>query len=233
MKNTKIVNTIKSINNICEVSADIKPEHSFKVVFSGESAVGKTSIIKQETIKEFNSQYQMTTCFDHSYKNFEIGDTIIRIQIWDTSGQELYKSLILNFYRSSLLAFVVFALDDINSFEKCENWLKEVRNLACDDIPIFLIGNKSDKKEDRQIKQEIIDKFVNDNNITYYCECSAMNGDGIDKVFKEAIRCLYNTYVVPTLNNKLLNGYTDEESKTFELKDTRYKSNCKECLCCE
>ena len=60
-----------------------------------------------------------------------------------------------------------------------------------------------------------------------------MNGDGIDTVFKEAIRCLYNTYVVPTLNNKLLNGYTDEESKTFELKDTRYKSNCKECLCCE
>lgn len=233
MKNTKLVDKITTITNIRELGEDFKPEHSFKVVFSGESGVGKTSIIKQETIKEFNSQYQMTTCFEHSYKNFEIGDTIIRIQIWDTSGQELYKALILNFYRSSLLAFVVFALDDINSFEKCENWIKEVRNFACDDIPIFLIGNKNDKKEERQINKEIINKFVNDYNITYYCECSAMNGDGINKVFKESIRCLYNTYVVPTLNNKLLNGYTEEETKSFELKETRYKGSCKECLCCQ
>ena len=71
-------------------------------------------------------------------------NSIVKLQIWDTSGQEIYKSLVNNFYRSSSLAIVVYSIDDKKSFEDASQWINEIKENAAEKIKIFLIGNKSD-----------------------------------------------------------------------------------------
>lgn len=71
-------------------------------------------------------------------------NTIVKLQVWDTSGQEIYKSLVTNFYRSSSLAVVVYSIVDRKSFEDVEQWINEIKVNASERIKIFLIGNKSD-----------------------------------------------------------------------------------------
>ena len=84
----------------------------------------------------------------------KLDKTVIKLQIWDTCGQEIYKSLVSNFYRNSSLAIIVYSIDNRESFEHAETWLKELKNQANPDVRIFLVGNKADLEESRQVKKE-------------------------------------------------------------------------------
>ncbi len=68
----------------------------------------------------------------------------MKLQIWDTCGQDVYKSLVTNFYRSSALAILCYSIDNRQSFENISNWLQELRSNSDESTKIFLIGNKSD-----------------------------------------------------------------------------------------
>ena len=151
------------------------------MVVIGESGVGKTSIVQRAKNKSDNN-YKSTVYFEHSWKNYLINDTVIRIMIWDTCGQELYHSIVKHFYKECLIAMIVFAIDD--------------------DIVIALIGNKTDLEKDRLINKEIVEQFVNKNKIDYYEECSALTGDKVEEIFKQCVRVIYNRFIVPILNNK-------------------------------
>jgi len=74
----------------------------------------------------------------------KINNTIIKLQIWDTCGQDVYKSLVANFYKSSSLAILCYSIDSRQSFENINNWLSELRNNALPETRVFLIGNKTD-----------------------------------------------------------------------------------------
>lgn len=216
--------------------ADIKlrPNYSFKLVITGEAGVGKTSIISRRTKSNFNTSYEPTLCFEHSWQNYRINDLIIRIQIWDTCGQELYHSLIRNFYRSSLVAFVVFSLNDLNSFEKLSTWLKEIKELGSADMVIYLIGNKKDTE--RKVPNNLIENLKQEHNIKYYIETSAKSGENIDQLFDDTLKILYEGFVLPILNDK---GSEHTKDSSFyrdrdyvDLNDPKNKLNCRECLCC-
>ena len=71
----------------------------------------------------------------------------MKLQIWDTCGQEIYRSLITNFYRNSSLAIIVYAIDDRQSYQDIEVWLKDLKTYSNPDIKVFLIGNKTDMEE--------------------------------------------------------------------------------------
>ena len=170
MKKQVLCDPLDDISKIIVTADDTKSEHNIKMVVIGESGVGKTSIVQRAKNKSDNN-YKSTVYFEHSWKNYLINDTVIRIMIWDTCGQELYHSIVKHFYKECLIAMIVFAIDDINSFEKCENWLKELKeNAGDDDIVIALIGNKTDLEKDRLINKEIVEQFVNKNKIDYYEE---------------------------------------------------------------
>jgi Ras-related protein Rab-11A len=74
----------------------------------------------------------------------KLNNTLIKLQIWDTCGQEVYKSLVANFYRQSSLALMVYSIENRSSFENIDMWMKELKNNSNPDIKIFLVGNKSD-----------------------------------------------------------------------------------------
>ena len=97
---------------ILDADQNMGPEYCFKLVMLGDSGVGKTSLVKYEINNQFIKNTDSTIIFEHSFKNFNILEKIVRLQIWDTCGQEIYRSLITNFYRNSSLAFIVFAIDE-------------------------------------------------------------------------------------------------------------------------
>ena len=97
-----------------EILPDDYPKYdlSFKIIIIGDSGVGKSCLSVKATKNIFENNYLATVGFEFFNFNLKLGERVIRLQIWDTCGQEIYRSLITNFYRNSSLAFIVFAVDE-------------------------------------------------------------------------------------------------------------------------
>ena len=134
--------------------------------------------------------------------NMRVNDKVIKLQIWDTCGQEIYKSLISNFYRNSSLAVLVYAIDNKESFSHVSNWLNDLKSQANDDIRIFLVGNKSDLEEERKVTKEEGEKYKLDQHLDLFMETSAKTGQNARNVLVEAAKILNNDYIKYNKNNK-------------------------------
>ena len=97
-----------------EVLSEDHPEYdlSFKVVVIGDSGVGKSCLSVKATKNIFDNEYSSTIGFEFFKYNLKIKDTVIRLQIWDTCGQEIYRSLVANFYRNASLAIIVYSINE-------------------------------------------------------------------------------------------------------------------------
>ena len=122
---------------------------SFKVIVIGDSGVGKSCLTNKATKNIFEEDYNATVGFEFFTFNIKIDKKVIKLQIWDTCGQELYRSLITNFYRNTSLAIIVYAINNEESFKDIDMWLKELRTHASPDVKVFLIGNKIDLENER------------------------------------------------------------------------------------
>jgi small GTP-binding protein len=218
---------------ITSLPSETTGEFNFKIVIIGEPGVGKSSIISRGVNNIFTNDYKATLCFDHSWKNYKVNNTKIRIQLWDTCGQEIYHSVIKNFYKSALCIFVVFSIDNNESFDQLSFWLNEIRDTCSEDILIFLIGNKKDKENERVVSKEKIDNFIQLNNIVNYFETSAANGENIDKLFEETVKELYIRNVIPCINGFYSRNSSDL-TNTIEKTHLVYSDTgkgCKNCIC--
>ena len=218
---------------ITSLPSDTTGEFNFKIVIIGEPGVGKSSIISRGVNNIFTNDYKATLCFDHSWKNYKVNNTKIRIQLWDTCGQEVYHSVIKNFYKSALCIFVVFSIDNNESFDQLSFWLNEIKEACPEDILIFLIGNKKDKENERVVSKEKIDNFIQLNNIVNYFETSAANGENIDKLFEETVKELYIRNVIPCINGFYSRNSSDL-TNTIEKTHLVYSDTgkgCKNCIC--
>ena len=131
----------------------------------------------------------------------KVNDKVIKLQIWDTCGQEIYKSLISNFYRNSSLAVLVYAIDNKESFNHVENWLSDLKSQANPDVRIFLVGNKADLEEDRKVQKEDGEKYKEDQHLDLFMETSAKTGLNARNVLVEAAKILYKDYLKFDENN--------------------------------
>ena len=145
---------------------------SFKLIVIGDSGVGKSCLTNRATTNLFEDTYSATVGFEFVSFNVKINEKVIKLQIWDTCGQELYRSLITNFYRNSSLAIIVYAINSKDSFENIEMWLRELRTHSNPDAKVFLIGNKIDLENERKITREQGENFAQPDRQTGSC------GDG-------------------------------------------------------
>ena len=175
---------------------------SFKLIFRGDSSVGKSCLTAKAVKNNFEEYYQATVGFEFLTFNMKVNDKVIKLQIWDTCGQEIYKSLISNFYRNSSLAVLVYAIDNKESFNHVENWLNDLKSQANPDVRIFLVGNKADLEEDRKIKKEEGEKYKEDQHLDLFMETSAKTGHNARNVLVEAAKILYKDYLKFDENNK-------------------------------
>ena len=182
---SKMSNKISSPSNsyISNEINDIKI-FGFTFILVGEVNVGKTSIANRFVDKMFKETYKST--IEISFKKYDLrlsNDILINISIYDTMGQERYKSLTKNYYRNSNGIFLVFDLTDLNSFNNIENWLNEINNSIDNSKILILVGNKSDDIENRKVEKEEIEKISLKFNVKYL-EVSAKNGNNIDLLFE-------------------------------------------------
>ena len=164
---------------------------SFKIIVVGDCGVGKSCLTMKGTKNLFEENYTPTVGFEFFTFNVRIGDKNIKLQIWDTCGQEAYKSLITSFYRNSSLAILVYSIDNRSSFDNIENWLNEIKSQANPEIKVFLIGNKTDLEDHRQIPKEEAEKYGEDHSFSYFLETSAKTGFNAQNVFIRAAKELY------------------------------------------
>ena len=100
---------------------------SFKLIVIGDSGVGKSCLTNKATKNVFETAYNTTIGFEFFSFNIKINDKVLKLQIWDTCGQELYRSLITNFYRNSSLAIMVYSITSKESFDNVDTWIKKLK----------------------------------------------------------------------------------------------------------
>ena len=202
-----------------EILKDVEDDQinfTFKIIIVGESGVGKSCLALKGTEDKFHDFYLPTIGFDFFKITFKMNNQIIKLEIWDTCGQEVYRSLISSYYKNSVLAIIVYSIDDKNSFEKIEEWLCEIKAYTNENIKIFLIGNKVDLEERRVIKKECAEELVENQNIDFFLETSAKNGLNAREVFIKA-----GKMILEECNNLQFSYMTDEKSsKTLSSKET-------------
>jgi small GTP-binding protein len=183
----------RNIEIIPETSS--KTDLSFKVIIIGDSNVGKSSLANKAVKNTFDTSYNTTLGFEYFSFFVKIDKKTLKLQIWDTCGQEVYQSLIANFYRNSSLAIMVYGINNRDSFEHIDNWLKEIKRSSNPDAKIILIGNKSDLENERKVTYEEAEKYAEELEFSKFYETSAKNGINTQEVFLEAANILYNDYL--------------------------------------
>ena len=174
---------------------------NFKLILAGDSGVGKSSILKRAVQNKFDENYQATIGFEFLLMHFLVNELKIKLQIWDTCGQETYRSLIQGFYRNTSLALVVYDINKTKTYESLESWLKDIRDHTQQDLPIFVIGNKIDLQ--RMVSFEDAKIFTTSNRVKKFTECSAKTGRNVKDIFIDAAKFLYSEYKSLQKQNKL------------------------------
>ena len=219
---------------VLDADQNIGPEYCFKLVMLGDSGVGKTSLVKYEINNQFIKNTDSTIIFEHSFKNFNILEKIVRLQIWDTCGQEIYHSSMKNFYRSALCIVVVFSLESLDSFYNVNKWIEEINNNNTEDSILVLIGNKSDLTKPRVIPKELIDDYCNKCGIDNYFEASAKTGENVHEIFKNLVKQLFIKYAMPIIDNNKTKNEEKEIPSPFSKNFFKSSSSnwCyKNCFC--
>ena len=188
---------------------------SFKIIIIGDSGVGKSCLALKGIKKTFIEFYTPTIGFEFYTFNIKIKDSVIKMQIWDTCGQEAYRSLINSFYRNSALAMIIYAIDDINSYNHIEEWLNEIRTKVGQETKLYLIGNKIDLEKDRQVNTEDAEKFSLDNEFDFFIETSAKTGFNAEKVFIQAAKDLYKK------NIECLKKGSENKIKNYQIQENK------------
>jgi Ras-related protein Rab-11A len=161
-------------------------DYLFKSIVVGDGGVGKTALTLRFSKGFFTEDYKMTIGVDFHVKTINIdsneGPIRAKLQIWDTGGQERFSSIRPMYYRGSLGALLIFDLTNSASFEHLPGWIEEVRANVKTEIPLLLVGNKSDLVDQRAASLEEINEFTRNFNL-FYMETSAKTGEGVGDCF--------------------------------------------------
>ena len=169
---------------------------SFKMIVIGDAGVGKSCLTTKAAKGVFDDSYSATVGFEFLTFNLRIDGKVVKLQIWDTCGQEVYKSLITGIYRNSSLAIILYSVTNRSTFQHIDTWIKELNQNSTQNIKIILVGNKSDLEKDRKVSYEEGEKLKNKHNIDYFIETSAKTGNNAKNVLIEAAKILYKEYIL-------------------------------------
>ena len=157
-----------------------------KIVFLGDSGVGKTSILSFFVSGNKLESSNPTIGAAYVSKTINCNGIPVDLMIWDTAGQEMYRGLAPMYYRNASIAVIVFDLTLASTFNSVNYWITELKKNIGEEINLIICGNKLDLAEERAISFEIIEEIEKKNN-SLYIETSAFTGVGIERMFQLAV----------------------------------------------
>ena len=164
------------------MAANVNFHYLLKYIIIGDASVGKSNILLKYAHNQFKAEYQLTIGVEFGAKNIKIKDKIYRIQIWDTAGQENFRSITRAYYKNSVCALVVYDITNRQSFENVNAWIEDCKSQSPSTILMALVGNKIDLDSSRAVSTEEGEDFANMNGMPFF-ETSAKSGENIDSIF--------------------------------------------------
>ena len=162
----------------------------YKVLLLGDSTVGKTCILLKYTDKVFQDIHMMTIGLDYRLKAMKLKNgKDVKLQIWDTAGQDRFRSITKNFYRGSHGIILIYDVTSLKTFENIKSWVTQIHEEISDKVVIYLVGNKVDKEEERKVSTAEGKKLADELGLPF-TETSAKTGDNIENLFSDMIEDL-------------------------------------------
>jgi Ras-related protein Rab-2A len=194
-----------------------KYNYLFKYIIIGDPSVGKSNLLMKFAHNKFTDEYQATIGVEFGAKNISFNNQIYRIQIWDTAGQENFRSITRAYYKNSVCAMVVYDITNRDSFEHIQNWIQDVKDQSPKTVLIVLVGNKIDLEENRAVSYDEGSEFATKNGLIFE-ETSAKTGQGIEEIFMKSAK---------EISKQMEKGVYDLKSETCGIKvgSIRPKSN--------
>ncbi|MBN1329222.1 MAG: GTP-binding protein [Candidatus Heimdallarchaeota archaeon] len=172
----------------------------FKVIIVGAGKVGKTSLTIRFAEDRFRESYLPTLGVDFMTKNLTINNKQIKLQLWDTGGQEFVMSLLPFYFQGAMGGVLVYDITNRNSFNSLDYWLKQIRQNA-GNIPVVLAGNKYDIADQRKISTEEAQAFAIEKKLIYL-ETSAKTGVSVPDLFEGLVKVIMNNEIKRTTEPK-------------------------------
>ena len=154
----------------------------YKLIFLGDQGTGKSSILNRFVEDKFDSNSQATIGVDFQSKNIQIDNQDIHLLLYDTAGQEKFRSLIPMYTREANIIILVYDITRKDSFLHIPSWINELTNVKIEDIIFVLVGNKIDLNNERNVSFEEGKKYAEDNNFIFE-EVSAKTGENFPELF--------------------------------------------------
>ncbi|KAI0032753.1 ras-domain-containing protein [Vararia minispora EC-137] len=170
-----------------------------KYIVIGEAGTGKSCLLHHFTHNSFKDHSQHTIGVEFSSRMVRLGEKRIKLQLWDTAGQERFRSVTRSYYRGAAGAVLVYDITDRASFLSLPRWLADARALASPDLVVVLVGNKSDREDERQVEWAEANRWAAENSI-HFLETSSLTGDNVEAPFLMAARSILLAIESGTLN---------------------------------
>ena len=217
-------------------------DRSIKVIILGDSYVGKSSIINRLINNKFTDLPNTLSIEYHTYIT-SVNDFTLRMQLWDTAGQEKFNSLISNYYKGTEVAIFVYSIDKEDSFKNVQRWFNNLKDNT-EKSENILLGNKKDiideDESQRKVDTEIAEKFANDNKFLVFQEISCKNKDELEveniyEVFDEIAKHYYNLWLEKKDKSISVNYVVSDSMMTLGKKhrNNQDDANNKKKKCCK
>ena len=197
---------------------------------------------------KFNDKHEPSLSLEYNNHSIKINNYIIRMQIWDTAGQEKYNSIISNYYKSAEVAVFVYSINDAKSYNSIQEWYKELINEKNDEnnnVKKILLGNKLDLEKERQVELNMAKTFADENGFEVFAEITCKNDNeqkifNIRNIFDDIGKLFYDEYKQSSGNNmssfhyfasaSILDSKKNPENEIENIEVDK-KKNCCCCTC--
>ena len=127
----------------------------YKVLLLGDTTVGKTCILLKYTDKIFQETHMMTIGLDYRLKTMKLkSGKDVKLQIWDTAGQDRFRSITKNYYKGSHGIILIYDVTSLKTFENVKSWVSQIHEEISDKVVIYLVANKIDMETERKVSND-------------------------------------------------------------------------------
>ena len=165
-----------------------KKEAKYKILILGDSKVGKSCFLTRYADKTFQEDYLSTIGMDYKIKNYELENgNIIKLYIWDTAGQDRFRSITSNYYKGADGIILIYDITKQETFNNVRNWITSIKEEAPAKVVLILVGNKVDDEKNRAVQQSEGEKIADEYNLPFL-ECSAKSDINVTETFDVLIK---------------------------------------------
>eukprot|EP01129_Flabellula_baltica_P002706 TRINITY_DN12537_c0_g1_i1.p1 TRINITY_DN12537_c0_g1~~TRINITY_DN12537_c0_g1_i1.p1 ORF type:complete len:198 (-),score=31.45 TRINITY_DN12537_c0_g1_i1:47-640(-) len=165
-------------------------DHAFKLLVVGDVAVGKTSFITRFIDRRFHEHPQISIGKDFKEKTIEIDGTRLRVRIFDTAGEETFRTITSTYYRQAFGALILYDVNDRKTFDSLSTWISEIYRYADDHVQCIIVGNKTDLPDNmRQVPESEGENFAAGFD-ALFMESSAKEDVNVDECFEALARAI-------------------------------------------